>query len=299
MKTKGPSLTPPACRLAVKFARSAPVAILLRRGPTDWVQLITWSLDDDRFEPGQWFKGRVYEDLCDLSEDGELFVYSVRKANAWTTQHRDKVGETWTAISRPPFFTALGLWPNGCWDGGGLFTGSNRLTLGLPTPKAVPNHLLENLEVQGYPMPKHQPQQLSTLIALREGWQPSNCLAEALTGYYWRLLSPLEKIGCGGSVRVIRTTTQTKNDRNVDHFCVINEHGKTQIGITDFVDFDSLGRLVQGHRGRLLICSNPTEQLLQWRELADFSSARPAPLPPTDWARVWPERYQTPTLAQG
>lgn len=39
MKTKGPAQTPSKCRLAVKFARSAPVAILLRRGPTDWARV--------------------------------------------------------------------------------------------------------------------------------------------------------------------------------------------------------------------------------------------------------------------
>jgi hypothetical protein len=29
----------------------------------------------------------------------------------------------WTAVSKPPWLTALGLCPKGnCWDGGGLFT---------------------------------------------------------------------------------------------------------------------------------------------------------------------------------
>lgn len=38
--------------------------------------------------------------------------------------------ETWTAISRPPFFTALALWPAfGTWTGGGLFDGKRGVRL--------------------------------------------------------------------------------------------------------------------------------------------------------------------------
>jgi hypothetical protein len=278
----------PICRLTVRFARKAPVAVLLRRGPSRWAQLITWHLDNDRLEPGQWIKARIYEDLCDLSEDGELFVYSARKGSAWTTSHRDRVGETWTTISRPPFFSALALWPNGCWDGGGMFTPQRSVTLGLPTPRAHPDYPATGIDVHGYPMPKYQPQSLSTQIALRDGWQPLACSTEELQGYYWRLQSPLEKLGCKGSVRIIRTTTRDKRYKTTDHFRVLNVHGETDLGAADFVDFDSKGRLTQGRSGRLLVCSDPTGQQLEWQELADFSSSVPTPLPPADWAKQWP-----------
>nr|WP_298166430.1 hypothetical protein [uncultured Pseudomonas sp.] len=279
----------PACRLSVRFAREAPVAVLLRRGPSRWVQLITWHLNNDRMESGQWIKARIYEDLCDLSEDGELFIYSARKGSYWTTSHRDKVGETWTTISRPPFFSALALWPNGCWDGGGMFTARRSVTLGLPTPRPHPDLPPTGIDVQGYPMPKYQPQNLSTLIALRDGWQPLMCSAEELQGYDWRFQSPLEKLGRKGSVRIVRTSTHGKHYRTTDHFRVLNVHGETDLGATDFVDFDSKGRLVQGRSGRLLVCSDPTEQQLEWQELADFSSSVPTPLPPAGWAKDWPK----------
>ena len=114
------------CRLSVLLARNAPVAIVLRRGPTKWVQLVKWQTDCDRFETGQWFKGRVYDRRSDLSPDGSLFIYFANKINART------VGDSaytyaWTAISHPPYFTALALWPKGdCWHGGGLFLGRSR-----------------------------------------------------------------------------------------------------------------------------------------------------------------------------
>ncbi len=64
--------------------------------------------------PGQWLKGRVYERRCDLSPNGEYLAYF---AASYKPPH-----SSWTAISRPPYFTALALWPKGdAWGGGGLF----------------------------------------------------------------------------------------------------------------------------------------------------------------------------------
>lgn len=41
------------CRLAVFLATGAPLGVVLRRGPSDWTQLIYWDRRSDRFEPGQ------------------------------------------------------------------------------------------------------------------------------------------------------------------------------------------------------------------------------------------------------
>lgn len=71
--------SPPPCRLFVVVAREAPVAVILRRGPSKWVQLIRWDMNNDRFEDGAWFHGRIYEHNCGLSPDGQLFVYHAAK----------------------------------------------------------------------------------------------------------------------------------------------------------------------------------------------------------------------------
>ncbi|MEI4878442.1 hypothetical protein, partial [Klebsiella pneumoniae] len=77
--------------------------------------------DTDTFEPGQWFHGRIYETLSDLSPNGELFLYLARKAQT-PERERSEYTHKWTAITRPPYFTALALWPAGdSWDGGGYF----------------------------------------------------------------------------------------------------------------------------------------------------------------------------------
>jgi hypothetical protein len=123
----------------VIFARRSHVAIIFRRGPSKWVQLIKWNTDNDTFEPGQWFHGRIYEKRCDLSPDGSLLVYFAQKISARTLK---EYTYAWTAISKPPYLTALALWPKGdCWNGGGLFHSNKALALyHTPATKPHPEH---------------------------------------------------------------------------------------------------------------------------------------------------------------
>ena len=119
------SVPPP--RLAVLAARDASVAVVVRRGPTDWARLSLWDTATDEVEHGGWIHARVPWRRCDLSPDGRLFV-------AFVADHgRDPdapLRDTWVAISRPPWWYALALWFNGTtWDCGGFF----------PTPRRAPS----------------------------------------------------------------------------------------------------------------------------------------------------------------
>src|ERR1051326_5649273 len=112
-------------------APDAPIVLLLRRGPTRWVQLVQWQTESDTFTDGQWFHGHLYERRCSLSPDGQLFAYFVSKYGK--TRYESPSTETWTAISRPPYFTALALWPKGdAWNGGGVFQDNRTLLLNHP-----------------------------------------------------------------------------------------------------------------------------------------------------------------------
>lgn len=249
--------------------------------------MIRWNLKNDSFETGQWFKGRIYAELSELSDDGELLLYSARKTNAWTLKMRDGVGETWTAISRPPYFTALALWPNGCWTGGGVFTAHRAVQLDLPFPIARPELPLQRLEVTGTPKPSCLP--LSLQIALGEGWQMEAPLTE-LQDYHWQLKTRQHKEAGEGAMRILKATSMGRHYALRQHFSISNVHGEVRLEQADLVDFDGRGRLIQGIGGRLLVCDTPTAAQLEWRELADFSQARPAPMPPKDWARDWPDQ---------
>lgn len=104
----------PSTRLYVLLAREAPVGVVFRRGPSKQVLLLKWYTDQDRFEEGQWLKGRIYERRSDLSPKGEKLIYFAANFK--------KPFYSWIAISRPPYLTALALWPVGdTWTGGGLF----------------------------------------------------------------------------------------------------------------------------------------------------------------------------------
>lgn len=109
--------TKPYIRLHLFFATENDRAVILRQGPSKHYRMILWHRDTDRFEDGQWIKQRVYTDWCDLSPDGQHFIYF--------TLNGDWSGETegaYTVISRPPYWTALALFPEGStWGGGGRF----------------------------------------------------------------------------------------------------------------------------------------------------------------------------------
>lgn len=112
----------PSTRLYAILARRAPFAVVFRRGPSKQVLTLSWNTDSHEIRRGQWFKGRIYERRCDLSPSGEKLIYFAAK-------HREPL-YTWTAVSRPPFLTALAMWPKGdAWGGGGLFENERLIRL--------------------------------------------------------------------------------------------------------------------------------------------------------------------------
>jgi hypothetical protein len=125
------------------MARDAHVAVVIRRGPTSWTQITLWDTDRDVFTEGSWFRGRIYEEKCDLSPDGQLFVYAAFKGGRFSTSYTD----SWTAVSRPPWLHALALWPFGTtYGGGGRFVDNRRLIV-RGIGHAHPQHPPQGLEI--------------------------------------------------------------------------------------------------------------------------------------------------------
>jgi len=145
-----------ACQLYVLPAREAPVAVILRRGPSRWYHVIRWHTDTDQFEHGAWFKGRIYEESCDLSPDGELLLYfALQGWGPWGTSYEG----SWTAVSRVPWLHALGLWPQGdTWSGGGCFAGNRSIVLWSRRPdlQAHPDHPGLGLQIVDAPTPPRE-----------------------------------------------------------------------------------------------------------------------------------------------
>lgn len=113
-------------RLFVIQARDEPIAVILRRGPSRWYHVIQWDTRRDTFSHGAWFKGRIYEERCDVSPDGRLFLYFVLKGSRSSTEFT----HAWTAVSRVPWLHALVLWPQGTtYGGGGRFIDNRTIAL--------------------------------------------------------------------------------------------------------------------------------------------------------------------------
>jgi len=171
-------------RTSVLFAARAAKAVILRRGPRVHYQLIVWNTDTDTFEPGQWMRGNVR--LADLSPSGDKLIYCAEQFGAHRLpkaragpyeplrQHsfrmppkRPKrkiprylrparrfgsrsppreVKDGWTAVSTPPYFSALAIWPLfGRWTGGGTFRGDHDILLWESEDGIVP--------IENVPMP--------------------------------------------------------------------------------------------------------------------------------------------------
>lgn len=95
-------------------ATRAPIVAVVRRGPSDWSQVGRWDVARDIYEAGSWIRAKVYPQRCDLSPDGRWLCYFALKGNA-----RWDVGDTYVAISRLPWLTALAAWSTaGTWTRG-------------------------------------------------------------------------------------------------------------------------------------------------------------------------------------
>jgi hypothetical protein len=157
-------------KLSVLFAASGQKAIILRRGPKTHWRLIAWDLVSGSFTPGQWMKGVVRLCDLSPNGNKLLYwaaqhhaaarfqnrsthprgVYDPlkvlpsprnrprRKIPAYLRVAQEGCGRqairpntgTWTAISTPPYFSALAIWPSfGYGTGGGVFLSEQEILL--------------------------------------------------------------------------------------------------------------------------------------------------------------------------
>lgn len=104
-------------RLHILIARDAPIGLVIRRGPAKQVATFSWDLRNDQVAPGQWMAGRIYERRCDLSPDGQHWIYFAMNGR-WGSESKG----SWTAVASTPWLKAKVFLPKGdCWQGGGLF----------------------------------------------------------------------------------------------------------------------------------------------------------------------------------
>jgi hypothetical protein len=277
------------------MARRAPVALVFRRGPSRWVQLIRWNTQTDEFERGQWFHGRIYERRCDLSPDGSLFIYFAQKKTGRMLRDKEYT-YAWTAISKPPYFTALALWPKGdCWHGGGLFEDAKRVFLNHKpeVAKPHPNHKPHLLRIRPNPEAQGEDDPIYSKRLERDGWR----LRQEWRMEYrnWRgtkqlfELSPeireKKNLSSGLAIRLTRTF------RHFDYsevFSVVGNGPNREFPLSEcaWADWDQEGRLVFARHGKLF-AGRMRKAVLEQQLLCELNQEKPAEVKPPDWATRW------------
>ncbi len=290
------------CRLYVIQARDAPRAVIFRRGPSTHVMLALWHTDTDRVEEGQWLKGRIYERRADLSPDGTKLLY-------FAAQFRRKEMPTWTAISQPPWLTAMVLWPkHGTWGGAGLWESPRSIVL---------NHPYGNVEhvAPDKPVPKG--------LAVREmgkfggGGEDFPMLHLRLVRDGWRLLSPggrdgpdfqrspvwkydppieyarsrPKDDGLEVRMRILGVSARDESWYQIEHWVVrVGKRGEElvlDLGRAEWADWDRRGDLVFAKDGVLHRVKYPALDLDAARVIVDLRDRKLVARAAPESARKW------------
>jgi hypothetical protein len=281
-------VTPSPCRLSVFVSRWSTVAVILRRGPSAWAQLSLWDRGTDTFTHGQWFHGRVYERRCDLSPDGKLFVYFAAKHGR--VRDDDAIGEAWTAISKPPYFTALALWPNlGSWYGGGVFKTDKLVELdascGLePHPKFRPAPGFKVAPMAAATAPWEQRLLRDHWLLVERGFDPRTHRRVGAREVW-------EKPHPDGDIKLCREIEDVDLQRyggpyNETFWFEADGDLMPLTGVS-WAEWDDGEHIVLVRDGRLLRAAIGPSGLQEERELFDFNPLSPEEMAPPDSARKW------------
>ena len=238
--------------------------------------MILWDTAHDRFTPGQWFRGSIRS--CSLSPDGELVVYHAAKYSP--TARRSAAGTSWTAVSVPPAFEALHMWP--VWvdwvKGGGVFLDDRTLQLHhhRRTLEEIGPRVGELRVVQGEWL-------RSETSVERSWWTPSPSQGD--DGPSRQAVWPSPGSGrrgaraCPKGVALVRLEKALPNGAVERRYVLQHSTGKEHLlaGV-DFAAFDPRGRLIFARDGALLLGEVAADRLIE-HTFADFRDDQPDPKP--------------------
>ncbi|WP_433439873.1 hypothetical protein [Nonomuraea sp. CA-141351] len=274
----------PPCRLYVLVATAAPVALIMRRAPAGWWHLLEWDLRVREVRPGAWLRGTLYPRRCDISPDGKLLGY-------FALGHGQPPWDTYFAVSKAPWLTALAAWhTGGTWTGGCAFAGDNSLTISASMDKQ-PFH-------GSYPYG-------ATVEALSLDWTYRDLQNEYKRG--WRPIEgaagrvPPElreavlvgRIRPGGDRALVLAHTGTDFQRHgiegvqVNYLREEDDGRLTPLPEAAWADWDNEGRLLMATRdGAVKIIEQRSGTWAQtWSH--DLRDLTPDPAPSPTWAQAW------------
>lgn len=260
-------------------ASEAKVAVVFRRGPTKRVEQLLWSLDTDEIRAGQWLLGQVYTHKCGLSPDGKLLVYFAGKFRGAVP--------TFTAVSRPPWFTALSLWPDdSTWGGGGYFESNRAVVLGYRTPPKPLDGLAmpRGFSVRGMREGERRPGPWTLEQTGRDG-SPTRAM-RVVYSPPWRFSRPNPVFPS----RVLECEWlgmfEVNGPSQVRAYRIVEGREQLELGRLDWADWDHDGSLLCAEDGRLFR-QRPNRERVEVADLRDHRYR--AVVSPPD-AKRWPFR---------
>jgi hypothetical protein len=285
----------------VLLARQAPVGVILRRSSSQLFLMVRWDLERDTFEAGQWLKARLHEHHCDLSPEGDRLLYLAAKYTG------EKTG-TFTAISRPPYFTALALWPlDGTWQGGGGVWESQIQVLLAHHPDAL--ELAAGFALPaGFEAGKQPTSHISAfgpVFAARmqkDGWQAvQKGMAvgggQIVPSEIWSKPSPKRPTSVSLRLRM-QGYGEHPHPRVYE---LVGESSSVELGPADWADWGASGDLLLARDNRIYRV-RVTADSIEAKELVDLSGLafeeREAPLEARQWTGAVPAGAPLPASAQ-
>ena len=188
-------------------------------------------------------------------------------------------------MSRPPYLTALALWPiGGTWGGSGIFLDNNAVLLGSSDPdwpKHHPNHPPGPLQVLTHGDLSKDDARHNAVPGWLSGWNKAEKYQDSMG-------RDLVGKRSGDLVLARYAPLHLSPSRQPTLYSIYTADGRAAaLFEAHWADWDQQGRLVATAGGRVLAGELTQENKLRWGQLASMHDDRPAPIAAPAWARSW------------
>jgi hypothetical protein len=225
---------------------------------------------------------------------GHYLSISRKKSRPGTLKDKEYT-YAWTAISKPPYLTALALWPKGdCWNGGGLFHSNKALALyHTPATKPHPEHKPPRwLHVTFTDRGRGEDDPISSDRLERDGWKREQEWKVENHGhpkwYHTEQPEIRQKFNRNRKTAVQLIRAINRLDYTEEFFVLTDRRTcVAPIKQARWADWDQNGRLVFCRDGRVYAASLSVAGDWKEAELANFNSSKPVPLPHPRSATIW------------
>jgi hypothetical protein len=279
----------PPCRLYVLTATRAPTALIVRRGPSSWWHLLRWDLERLALEPGAWFHGTLYPRRSDISPDGRLLGYFALRSSPppW---------DTYFAVSKVPWLTALAAWrTGGTWTGGCQFSRGGRLAIAgcmetQPFHGRYPKTVVEGMSTDWT--------RRDLQNEVKRGWQPlpdnqeDLCRGHLPASTHAALLIRRPRPGRHGAALILAHAGVDFNRPGIEgvqvHYLREEADGRiTPLPEAAWADWDERGRMLMATRaGAVCVVEARGDAWVEtWSQ--DLRDLAPAPVEAPAWAQRW------------